>query len=105
VKTQPEVSPATASGGATYINAAYIADAAANVQTILDAMPGIRSENTLLEECGGFIAPYKPDMYNKKWAEAGSAGKSHYQSGINLFWQSCVANPVPSVPMYKPRIE
>ena len=62
VQTQPEVSPAAASGRATDINAAYIADVVANMQTILDAMP----ENPLPEECGGFIAPYNPDIYNKK---------------------------------------
>ena len=43
-KTQPEVPLAAASGGATDINAAYIADVVANMQTILDAMPGIKSQ-------------------------------------------------------------
>ena len=44
------------------------------------------------------------DMYSKKWAEAGSTGRMHYQRGIN-FWQNCVVSPLPGVPMYKPRIE
>jgi hypothetical protein len=74
VNAQPEASPATANGGAT-----YIADVVANMQTILDAIPGIKSDDLLPEECGGFLAPYKPDMYNIRWADAGSTGKMHYQ--------------------------
>ena len=75
------------------------------MQTILDAMPGVRSQSPLSEECGGVLAPYNPDIYSKKWAEACVTSKMHYQCGINFFWQNCVASPLPGVPMYKQRIE
>ena len=75
------------------------------MQTILDAMPGIRSQTPLPEEHDGCIAPYNPDIYSKKWAEACDTNKMHYQCGINFFWQNCVASPLPGVPMYKQRIE
>ena len=57
------------------------------------------------EECGGFIAPYNPDIYSKKWAEACDTGNMHYQCGINFLCQKCVASALPGVPMYKQRIE
>ena len=97
-KTQPEVAPSAASEGATHINVAYIADVVANMQTILDAMPGISSQNPLPEECDGFLAPYNPDIYSKKWAEACDTGNLHYKCGINFFWQNCVGSPLPGAP-------
>ena len=68
-------------------------------------MPGIKSHNPLPEECGKFLAPYNKDIYNKQWPEACETNNMHYQCGINFFWQNCVANPLPGVPMCKQRIK
>ena len=68
-------------------------------------MPGISSQDPISETSGGFIAPYDPAIYSKKWGEAGTADQMHYQCGINFFWQNSVASPLPGVPMYRQRVD
>lgn len=109
VKTQPSESPhtstASASSGPPNINASYIAEVLEAVATILDKMPGIKSQDPITEASGGFIAPYDPAIYSQKWREAGPTGQMHYQCGINFFWQNSITTPLPGVPMYKQRVD
>ena len=61
-------------------------------------------EDPLSEE-DGYLAPYNPDVYTKKWAEAGTLGKMSYGCGINFLWHNALASPLPFVPIVRKRVD
>ena len=75
-----------------------IQDTWPNINTI-DRLP--ESGNSGHEKMNGFMAPFCPAMYDKRYAEGSAIS---YTCGLNFVWHDPLVSPMPWVPLYKSRV-